>query len=43
MSLSLFLCDSGSGLEKMELDRLVMVDSIKGYKGKSVRHSTSHL
>lgn len=25
----------GSGLEKMELDRLTMVDSIKGYKAKS--------
>lgn len=27
---------SGSGLEKMELERLHIVDAIKGYKSKSV-------
>lgn len=28
---------SGCGLEKMELERLQIVDAIKGYKSKSVR------
>lgn len=28
---------SGSGLEKMELERLQIVDAIKGYRSKSVR------
>lgn len=27
---------SGSGLEKMELERLQIVDAIKGYRSKSV-------
>lgn len=36
-----FLIDyvPGSGLEKMELDHLQIVDAIKGYKSKSVSHS----
>lgn len=29
---------SGSGLEKMELERLHIVDAIKGYRSKSVRY-----
>ncbi len=32
---------SGSGLEEMELERLQIVDAIKGYKSKSVSYSRS--
>lgn len=30
---------SGLGLEKVELERLQIVDAIKGYKSKSVSYS----
>lgn len=30
----------GLGLEKMELERLQIVDAIKGYKSKAVRYNS---